>query len=366
MRIFPFILASILLFSGCHSTTSNPDSIVKKKRESSILFLGDTSFGENYQEKLKTNILETKGYDYPFRNFDSILQSVDLTIANLETPIVDKGTSPLKDKKKYIHWVNTEKTLITLLKHGIHTFILANNHSMDFGNEGLDSTLDSLQKYNMTGFGAGRTTEEAKMYFTYQWQNDLTLAVLTGFPYNKTYNEKYNFYTNNEHGGVNMLDSEELRRQIQEIHKNYKNPFIVVSPHWGNNYKKITKSQVDMAHKIIDAGADLIIGHGAHIAQQTEEYKGKWIIYNLGNFIFNSPGRYQKLNVPPISLIARLTSTEEEILLRLYPIFTDNLITNYQSRFVTKTEFQRATTIQNGQKGRDEYGYYMEINLSRL
>jgi hypothetical protein len=96
---------------------------------------------------------------------------------------------------------------------------------------------------------------------------------------------------------------------------------------------------------MIDAGANLVIGQGAHLLQGIERYRDRWILYNLGNFMFNSPGRYQKKNVPPFSLVALLglQPAGDGVLLsiKLYPIFTDNLVTGYQSRPVTQSEFRR-------------------------
>ena len=61
-----------------------------------------------------------------------------------------------------------------------------------------------------------------------------------------------------------------------------------------------------MGHKLIDAGADLVIGHGAHNLQQIERYRDHWIIYSLGNFLYNNFGNFNKYNAPPYSLIVKL------------------------------------------------------------
>lgn len=95
---------------------------------------------------------------------------------------------------------------------------------------------------------------------------------------------------------------------------------------------------------MVKAGADLIIGHGAHTMQEIEKYKDRWILYGLGNFMFNAPGRYQKLKAPPFSLVAQLLLEEKngdlKKTLKLYPIFTNNLKTHYQGRFLAEDEFK--------------------------
>ena len=133
---------------------------------------------------------------------------------------------------------------------------------------------------------------------------------------------------------------------------------------------------------MINAGADLVIGHGAHILQEIEYYKGKWIIYGLGNFVFNSPGRYQKRNVKAYSMAAMLNIQEVGGNIRsslyLYPIFSDNLITNYQPHPVDgkhlddirnflipdSTITGRATEVPESSK--DGIGWHFKIDLGTV
>jgi poly-gamma-glutamate capsule biosynthesis protein CapA/YwtB (metallophosphatase superfamily) len=104
-----------------------------------------------------------------------------------------------------------------------------------------------------------------------------------------------------------------------------------------------------MAHAIVDAGADLVLGHGAHMLQELELYHGKWIVYSLGNFVFQSRGRYQEKGVDAFSLVARLDVAEFDgglhTILRLYPIACDNQVTNYQSYPVRQGEFQELSSL---------------------
>ena len=113
--------------------------------------------------------------------------------------------------------------------------------------------------------------------------------------------------------------------------------------------------------------------------QEIEQYKGKWIIYGLGNFVFNSPGRYQKRNAKPYSLAAMLNIREItgrfRLTLQLYPIFSDNLITNYQPRLADSQHLQeirellmsdnagaRRTTRMPG-SSKDEIGWHFTLDL---
>ena len=88
----------------------------------------------------------------------------------------------------------------------------------------------------------------------------------------------------------------------------------------------------------------MVIGHGSHMFQEIEKFKGKWIIYSLGNLVFNAPGRYQKKNIHPYSMVAMFDINEQGnnsvINLKLYPILSDNHETNYQPRFVNSKEIK--------------------------
>ena len=132
------------------------------------------------------------------------------------------------------------------------------------------------------------------------------------------------------------------------------------------------------ARAIIDRGVDLVIGHGAHLIQEVERYEGRLIAYSLGNFVFGSPGRYKKKNAHPYGAMAVLLLSPDANgvakKFRLYPIFTDNRVTNYRSRFVTEAEFEEVQTllrIRSGladrfdelvRSGADEYGFFLELS----
>ena len=84
---------------------------------------------------------------------------------------------------------------------------------------------------------------------------------------------------------INKLSEETLVNQIKEIRP--KVDFLIITPHWGNEYQMASSRQKNLARLAIDSGADLIIGHHPHWVQEIEEYQGKLIYYSLGNFIFD-------------------------------------------------------------------------------
>jgi len=149
-----------------------------------ILFVGDTSFGENYQtRKGRNNILKTKGYHYPLKNFKSLLLQSDLVIANLETPITNLPQSPFPEKG-YVHWSDVRKAPKALQEHNITVVSLANNHTLDYGIKGLKQTLLVLAKNNIEWFGAGMNQKEASEPYIKEFKvgkKVFRLAVIAGF-----------------------------------------------------------------------------------------------------------------------------------------------------------------------------------------
>jgi hypothetical protein len=324
-----------------------------------IMFGGDTSFGENYQAWLerhgRVNILRTRGYDYCLEKLAPLLKKADLAIVNLETPLVSGRRSELAATKKYIHWGDGHKTPQILKNYNIRNVALANNHTMDFGLNGLRQTLNDLAKGGLNWFGAGLNEEAAAEPYHSNIEfgaKSLSLNVVAGFEYHYSYDKKYNFYAAGSKGGVNAWEKTAAARQIQDIRMRIPEAFIVAFPHWGENYAGRTIAQKELGRVMVDAGADLVIGHGAHILQEIEFYKGKWIIYGLGNFVFNSPGRFQKRNVKPYSMAAMLNIREFEnhfaVNLHLYPIFSDNLITRYQPHPVAAESVREIRALLRG------------------
>jgi UDP-N-acetylmuramoyl-tripeptide--D-alanyl-D-alanine ligase len=352
------------------------------KRKLEILFVGDTDFGESYQTRNEKNgrgnILRDKGYDHPLKNMRRILDQADVVVANLETPLSNLASSPFEGKKGYLHWSDIQQAPEQLLKHNIRMVNLANNHTLDYGPSGLEQTLDVLQRAGIRHFGAGCSAADAHRPMMVEAQvadHSFRMAVVGVFEYRKGYQDKYAWYARDDRAGIASFDDRALQT-IRELKQSDPSMLVVVFPHWGQNYQPKAALQVEMADAMLEAGADLILGHGAHALQEIEYRHGRWVIYSIGNFMFNSPGRYRKTGAPPYGLVAKLVvSLEDGVFrstLRLFPIFTDNRKTGYQSRFVTELEFEevfglltskdRATSLPMV-KGKDEFGSYLELGL---
>ncbi len=363
-------------------------SQIKGKQDSSvrILFIGDTSFGENYQYRIKKmdgiRLLKDRGYGYCIEKLTPLLTHADLVIANLETPLTNIKISPYKKMKRFIHWGDIVKTPLMLSKHNITVVSLANNHTLDFGIDGLRQTLTELEKFQIESFGAGLTEAEATAPYQRDYVLDgkrFRLVVAAGFKYSKTYDQQYDFYAQANQGGVNNWIAHNALNQIRSLREKNPTAFIIAFPHWGSNYCWKTKRQSNLGRALIGAGADLVIGHGAHMMQEIELYRQKWIVYGLGNFMFMSPGRYAEKKAEPYSLAARLDVSSKKkglaVSLRLYPLFSDNRKTDYQPRRVTEAEFARVRKLlmdhsphpellkKKMHTGKDEAGRFLLLPL---
>jgi UDP-N-acetylmuramoyl-tripeptide--D-alanyl-D-alanine ligase/cyanophycin synthetase/poly-gamma-glutamate synthesis protein (capsule biosynthesis protein) len=315
-----------------------------------IFFLGDTYFGVSYQ-KFNDGIFvgDEYGYDYFFENVKDLLSRSDYTIINFEAPLCPDNNS--KSPKPYLHWCNVSNTLAYLTKYGVDAVSLGNNHAMDMGEDGLMQTMFNLNASGIKFFGAGLNKSQAlePLYRKFSSNGkDFEIAVISGFEFRRSYDTLYNFYADENKTGVNKLEIQGIAEKIREIKTSNPGIFVVFFPHWGKNYKQAMEYQTDMAHSIIDAGADLIIGQGSHTVQKIEKYKDRLIIYNIGNFICNAPGRYRTTGAKPYSLMAELVILEGgRKFIRLHPVYVNNLETDYRVRFLDDEEFDECYKIIN-------------------
>lgn len=322
----------IILFLLLLSFTSYPDSL-------SILYLGDTHFGENYQfdplYNHGTNFIEVKGYDYFFYNVKDILLNADEVFCNLETPLT-REINIISKRKPYLHWSDPDSTVKYFNKYNIKFVSLGNNHVMDMGVNGFNNTLRSLGTSGLHPFGAESSKLYAGMPVTIL-KEEISVINFGGFEYRPNYDTLYHYYASDSAPGVNMLDTVIMNEQIRNQRKWYPHSIIVIYPHWGKNYGNVTDKQIAFAHSWINAGADAVIGHGAHIVQPIEKYNGKYIFYNIGNFIFNAPGRYASIGKKPYGLMVKMF-VKSAVEFRLYPVYTNNKQSNFLLRMLNDEE----------------------------
>ena len=229
-----------------------------------ILFGGDFMFDRYIRQLAKD-----KGNDFILQNIKGYLLDKDLVVVNLEGPItlfdsISIGTK-IGTKNNYIFTFHPSAAE-TLLNHNIKLVNIGNNHSFDFGDIGLSQTKQFLSNKNINYFGNTKTNDNSTKF---------QIIELKG--------KKIAFVN------YNQFAEKGLEASLTDINQTKdKSDFIVVYAHWGDEYsKQIKQSLRELAHQLIDAGADIIIGSHPHVIREKEVYRGKMVYYSLGNFVFD-------------------------------------------------------------------------------
>lgn len=314
-----------------------------------LLVGGDTNFAESYDieegGQVTTPVAEY-GYAHSLERLAPLLKRADYTVLNLETALTRPQTG--LPRKAYRHWSDADKTIEQLRRHGVDAVGLANNHTLDFGMVGLRDTFAALHHDGIKWFGAGANVYDASLPLVVRVPTDdgrdRRVAFFGMFEYRRQYDTAYHFYASARAGGTKRLDVAEFARMVRRYRRQHPTLFVIAYAHWGRNYDWRTDYQNTKAKALIDAGADMVIGHHAHVLQEIEQYRGKWILYGIGNFMFNAPGRFAgHPNVLPYGLAVELlfpgsrTAPPEP---RLYPILSNNAVTGFQPRLANAEEFQ--------------------------
>jgi poly-gamma-glutamate synthesis protein (capsule biosynthesis protein) len=232
------------------------------------------------------------GFDWPWGEALRLLEGArpDARIVNLETAITRAaGFAP----GKAVHYRMSPGNLPGLTVAHPDVCVLANNHAMDFGPEGLRETLAVLADVRLRSAGAGLDAKRARAPATVPLHGGGRLLVFargmrsSGIPYEWTAGE--------DRPGVAFVPgpSTAAASCLADLIRQVKRPgdLVVVSLHWGANWGyEVTGDEVRYARALIDGGADLVHGHSSHHPRPAEIYRGKLILYGCGDFIDDYEG----------------------------------------------------------------------------
>lgn len=217
-------------------------------------------------------------FNHPFTKIKDCLKSGDIVFGNLENPVT-RGREIMTPEMILRADPGVE---VALKDAGFTVLSLANNHLPDFGPRGLLDTLQYLNNAGIESVGAGQTDNEAYAAKFIEVKG-LMLAFLA---YNDLGVVPDSYLAGVDTPGTAFLDGEKMRAAVKNARE--KADFVVVSMHAGTEYASgPDRIQIQFAHQAIDAGADLVLGHHPHVVQKVEQYKGKYIFYSLGNFVFD-------------------------------------------------------------------------------
>jgi poly-gamma-glutamate capsule biosynthesis protein CapA/YwtB (metallophosphatase superfamily) len=228
--------------------------------------------------------IDQYGPDWPFEEVRSVLQSADIALCNLECPLSEHG---VRVNKVYAFKAKPERCAC-LSGAGIDIVSLANNHTLDCGRRGLVETMDTLEEAGIAYAGAGPDEKAAREPLIVE-AGGIRIAFLAR---NALLPESVWYRT--DAPGIAPLDPETIEEEVAEAARLA--DVVIVSLHWGIEHHTYPEPwQEEMARRIIDAGADVVLGHHPHVVQPVEAYEGGLIAYSLGNFVFdNSQPRCRK------------------------------------------------------------------------
>lgn len=249
-------------------------------------------------------------FNFPYENVSMFLNSADAVFVNLESPLIPN--CPVTNIGMI--FCGDERNVNGLVNANVRVAGVANNHMGNYGLDGITNTVNLLSQKNIQVTGNNNS------------------AML------KIKNKKFGFLAYNDVGGrvqgISWADIPQIQKDILNL-KN-KVDFVIVAFHWGDEYViNPNERQIELAHAAIDSGADLIIGNHPHWVQGTEIYKGKFITYAHGNFVFDQMWS-QETREGVMGLYTFSDSGLSEV--KFIPIIIDNYS---QPRYASKPEAEK-------------------------
>ena len=258
------------------------DSIaeVERRRERSVIIacVGDMVLGVNYPDDAP--LLPVSDGAHLFDDVRDYLVGADLAVGNLECALLDKGGQHryVRDPKYAFFFRSPERYVNHFVAAGFDFLSIGNNHLRDFGEVGVVSTMRVLDEAGIAYAGLSGRAEWAVV------ERDGVRYGLCAFaPFEEM---------------CSITDYDAVTRTIQRLRCEQACDIVIVSHHGGAEgaeaYRVPRQSEwfggggrgdvYEFSHVCIDAGADLVFGHGPHVVRGLELYKGKLIAYSLGNF----------------------------------------------------------------------------------
>ena len=232
-----------------------------------LTFTGDCTFGRDQSFDYDTSFdafYEENGYEYFFANVKNIFEQDDYTVVNFEGTLTNADSSERLDKQ---YAFKADPAYVKILSSsGVDAANMANNHSEDYGEQSYTDTLQYLSEAGITTFG----------------YSDSKVVDVKGVKVGLV-------------GILELFEEKDCQyKMIEQIEavEAQGAQIIIVTMHWGEEAQYYyDQDQYDLGRIAIDHGADLVIGHHPHRVQAIETYKGKNIVYSLGNFCFG--GNYE-------------------------------------------------------------------------
>lgn len=253
----------------------------KINQKTNLLFSGDIMLARSVGDMM----LQKQDWTWPFKTVADFTSQADILFGNLEGPISDKG----HDMGNPYSFRTDPRAIAGLKLAGFNIVSVANNHIADWGREALADTLEILQTNAIAYAGGGFNNTEAHQVKIIK-KNNIKFGFLAYTPFTNQYNE-----ASDELAGISNFSQEKIAEDIKQAKKIA--DVIIVSFHFGDEYQTSANDfQTKLAHLAVDSGANLVIGHHPHVVQNIEKYQDAYIVYSLGNFIFDQTFSNETMN----------------------------------------------------------------------
>ena len=268
------------------------------QNEVRIIAVGDIFVGEHPVTSGHgvDHIVKKYGADHLFKYINHITLDGDIVIGNLETVISERGRKNNNFISQCYRGVPSVAKAIE--KAGFNTLTIANNHIMQHGIGAVDETRMHLKKHGIKYTGINEKNPNTSIPIIYE-KNGIKVAVLGYCCISQQY------YLNNQI--VCIGNYENISNDIKKLRR--KCDYLVIALHWGDEFVNIpSPEQIKLARRLIDCGADIILGNHSHVLQGIEKYKKGIIVYSLGSLIKDLWKRNMRESV-----IFKCTLTKNEI-----------------------------------------------------
>jgi poly-gamma-glutamate capsule biosynthesis protein CapA/YwtB (metallophosphatase superfamily) len=234
---------------------------------------GDVNLDPSYIPNLAAN-----GYGYAWTGVDGLFKEDDLTVVNLECAISTRGTPYPKE----FTFRGPPESLPPMAQAGVEVANLGNNHAYDYGPEALVDSIRHLRAAAIAPVGAGRTQDHAlrAAFFDLSgWRVGVVGLDQVVDPFPDA------IATQDKPGTAAGHDTSLMLRAIRQAER--RADIVVVTIHWGVELDAVPRpEQVELGHRFVEAGADIVFGHHAHRLQPMDQYHGRPIFWGLGNFVW--------------------------------------------------------------------------------
>lgn len=281
----------------------------------SITWLGDTLLGDAADP-----LITEHGTGWPLAQLP-LLATDGVVVANLEAPITDQ-TEPADPTRRWSYQARPEAAQ-ALRAIGVDALSLANNHSMDRGPVGLANTAEHAADAGLAWFGAGADETQAQLPLLVEGADQVVAVV--GFV------DTSRDVASAQEPGTRALTTANLTTDLTNARRRGADR-VVAFVHWGENYQPVDERQRAWAQALANAGYDLVVGTGPHIAQPIEVIDGMPVVYSIGNFVFGTPGRFDRPEDGAGLILTTTFESHDRVTITVACLATDNQVVEFQPR----------------------------------